>query len=182
MSSSDANPESANPQEDMDDGVEMFHRVNRLKMKTGLLPNDDNVFRIEKEKVDSAQVIIESKASLYPNEVKNVLNALDKAWQDSKKAATRDKAKPHLEKLFHKANQIKDLASTFSYVLMQYFGMSLRDFIEKIDIENPKHLIIVQAHIDVMWVVLNENIKDEGGDKAKELKMIVAKAIEKYSQ
>lgn len=181
MNTSDKNNDAVNPQENADEQVEVFHRVNKLKIRAGLSATDDSVFRIEKERIERAEAVVESKASLYPVEVKNVLKALDKAWTEAKAAGKPEKARPQLEKLFHKANQIKDLASTFNYVLMQHFGSSLRDFVEKLDIENPNHLVIVQAHIDVMWMVLNENIKDEGGAKAAELKAIVARAIEKYS-
>jgi hypothetical protein len=92
-------------------------------------------------------------------------------WESRKQA---------MEKIYHTANHLKDLASTFSYELMQHFALSLRDFTESIDVNKKEHHIIVQAHRDVMWVVYHENIKDHGGPKAEELKQIVAKAIEKF--
>ena len=104
-----------------------------------------------------------------------------KCWGDAKKASTPQGAKNMLEKVYHSANHIKDLASTFEYALMQHFGESLRNFAEKIDINKKEHHIIVDAHMNVMWVVYKENIKDHGGPKAEELKKIVAVAIEKYS-
>ena len=84
------------------------------------------------------------------------------------------------EELYHYANHIKDLATTFKYALMAHFGTSLRTFAEKIDVHNPAHLTIVQAHLDAMWVAYKANIKDDSDEKAKELEDSVAQAIEKY--
>ena len=57
----------------------------------------------------------------------------------------------------------------------------LREFVEKIDMNKGAHRTIVDAHIDVMWVALNENVHDEGDERAQKLKSLVQEAINKYS-
>ncbi|MFN3827198.1 MAG: hypothetical protein ACK4NR_06180 [Micavibrio sp.] len=162
------------------DAVEVFHRINRLKLKTGANVHDGPGF-IDLHAVKRAQGIIEKKQSIYPKVVKESLQNLTEAWESFKKTEDQEERRQYAERIYHTANHIKDLAATFDYGLMQHFALSLRDFAERIDVNRPQHLVIVQAHCDVMNVVYSENIKDQGGEKAAELKMIVAKAVEKYS-
>lgn len=159
--------------------VEIFHRVNRLKLKTGAGLHDGPGF-IDTHAIKRAQGVIEKKETLYTKIVEESLERLDEAWKNFKDAEGDESRKQAMEKIYHTANHLKDLASTFSYELMQHFALSLRDFTESIDVDKKEHHIIVQAHRDVMWVVYHENIKDHGGPKAEELKQIVAKAIEKF--
>ena len=161
------------------DKVEIFHRVNRLKLKTGAGLHDGPGF-IDTHAIKRAQGVIEKKETLYTKVVEESLERLDDAWKNFKDAESDESRKQAMEKIYHTANHLKDLASTFSYELMQHFALSLRDFAESIDVNKKEHHIIVQAHRDVMWVVYHENIKDHGGPKAEELKQIVAKAIEKF--
>lgn len=158
--------------------VEVFHRVNRLKMKAGAAPGDAPI-KLDPNAIERAETVIETKAKLYPDEIKTVLDNLQTAWQTIQKTEGEQQEKA-IEDLYHTANQAKDLAATFGYSLMQHFGLSLREFTEKIQPDQSEHKIIVQAHINVMNVTLKENIKDDGGKKAAELKAIVQQAIEKY--
>lgn len=169
-----------NDSEEDPNKVEIFHRVNRLKLKTGAGLHDGPGF-IDPHAVNRAQSVLETKQTLYPKIVEESLKRLETSWKKFKEADNDNDRKASMEQIYHTANHIKDLASTFSYELMQHFALSLREFSEKIDVNKKEHHIIVQAHNDVMWVVYHENIKDQGGPKAEELKLIVAKAIEKYS-
>lgn len=158
--------------------VQVFHRINRLQRKAVVPKGDESDF-LSKERLQAADAVVEAKKEEYGDEVKHVIEDIEAAW-----AKVQDKeqsSQDGLRDLYHEANHIKDLASTFGYELMQHFGNSLRNFAEKIDLSNQAHHTIVKAHIDVMWVAYHENIKDHGGEKAEELKKFVAKAIEKYS-
>ncbi len=159
--------------------VEVFHRVNRLKIKAG---GDEKggLGKIDRNAIERAELVIETKASLYPDEVKSVLESLTESWAQVQ-SEEEEIAWEAKEQMYHYANQVKDLASTFGYPLMQHFGLSLREFIEKLDIHSIAHKTIVQAHIDVMWVTFHAGLKDHGDEKAEELKQIVAVAIDKYS-
>ena len=161
--------------------IEMYHRLNLLKEKAGGDPKG-GLGQIDPKAVSRADTVIMDMASLYPDEIKNMLNALNKEWTDLKGMDDADKKAKQIEKLSNTANQIKDLGTTFGYNLMGYFGESLRDFILKSDLSMEEHYTIVQAHIDVMGVAFRENLKDDdGGLQAEELKKMVRVAIEKYS-
>ncbi len=159
--------------------IEIFHRVNRLKIKAGG-SCDSGPGKLDPHAVERAQTVIETSARLYDDEIKSVLQNLSGCWENLNKGL--DKADDdELERLYNYANQAKDLAATFCYPLMQHFGLSLREFIEVADLTRQEHHIIIQAHVDAMWAVYYGGIKDHGDKSAEELKLVVSKAIEKYS-
>ncbi|NCC22902.1 MAG: hypothetical protein EOM26_10655 [Alphaproteobacteria bacterium] len=160
--------------------VEIFHRINRLKVKAGGDAKSGPGF-LDPNAVDRAQQRIDEKAATYPVEVKDVLKNLTDSW-NRLKGDTDNRNASELEQLYNYANHVKDLAATFYYPLMQHFGLSLREFSEKLDLSKPAHHTIVQAHIDAMWAVYFGGIKDHGDNNAKELKEIVSKAIEKHGK
>lgn len=159
--------------------VEIFHRVNRLKVKAGLDP-EATPGKINPESINRANNIVEENASAYEDEIKTMLSQLREQWNIVK--AKGDDSEESLKTLSNTANQIKDLGTTFGYDLMGYFAESLRDFLLSASLNVDEHYIITQAHIDTMDVVLRDGIKgDDGSSEAEILKNIVAKAIEKYS-
>ena len=170
----------ADTKDSKDPKVEIFHRINRLKVKAGS-SKDVPPVKFSKELLQNPQKFAEEFALQYEEELLNVLNALENAWEDMV-SDDLDKRKGANTDIYHKANHIKDLASTCGYPLMQHFGHSLRDFIEKVDPEKSEHTTIVRAHLDVMSVVRQENIKDEGNEKAKELKKLVEQAIDQHTR
>ena len=161
--------------------IKIQHRLNRLNLKAGVAIDDERLGYIDPKAIEKAQAAIDSQESSYTGEVEEVLVKLDSTWEDLKNEKDAQKIKKGISRLYNFANNIKDMAETFDYGLMGYFGQSLRDFCEKIDVALEAHRIIVQAHIDVMWVAFNHDIKDEGGIQASELKNMLAQAISKHS-
>ena len=161
--------------------IKIYHRLNRLRLKAGLPLDDNSLGFIDPAAIELAQRAIAEKEPLYAQELEQVLVKLESTWDDLKKETNPKKIKKNLHHLYTYAHNIKDLAETYHYALMNHFGESLRDFCERIDLSNDAHHTIVQAHIDVMWVAFNSNIKDDGGPQAQDLKLVVATAIKKYS-
>lgn len=161
--------------------VKKMHRLNRLKLKAGVGLDDNRLGYIDPAAINRAQNAINNQEDSYAGEVEEVLVKLDSTWEDIKSNKDEKKVKKLRSELFNYANNVKDMAETFNYQLMGAFGKSLRDFCEKLDVGNEAHLVIVQAHIDVMWIAFKHNIKDEGGSQAKELKGMLDRAIEKHS-
>jgi len=135
---------------------------------------------IDPSTIKKAQTHIDEKEGEYTDEVKIVLEKLSDSWQSFKDAGADD-APEWIEKIYNYSNNIKDLTSMYQHDLMTHFGLSLREFCEKIDIEREEHHVIVQAHIDVMWVTYEQQLRSDSSEKAEELKKVVAIAIEKYS-
>lgn len=161
-----------------DEQTEIFHRINKLKVKAGLssMPGESGV--IASEDIKNAQELIDKKEEEYPLEIKEVLTKLQESWERYKSEGGEGDS---LEKIYNYSNNIKDLTSMYQHDLMTHFSLSLREFCEKIDLNKKEHQVIVQAHINVMWVTYEEKLRSDKSEKAEELKKIVDIAIKKYS-
>lgn len=159
--------------------IQIYHRLNKLKLKAGFGLDEEAMGLIDKNAIIRAQSRIEQKEMEYPVTVKQLLDDLSESW-DALKETDESKRHEIIESIYHYSNNIKDLTATYSHDLMHHFSLSLRDFCEEIDVKKPEHHVIVQAHLDVMWVTFTEKLRGEVGDKADELKKIVSQAIEKY--
>lgn len=160
--------------------VEIFYRVNKLRLKAGIGLNEEVEGVVDPEGIKKAQGIINEREQEYPVEVSSLLADLEQNWQALKKGDEAERAR--IIKIIHNsANQIKDLTATYHHNLMHYFALSLRDFCESININKTEHHTIVQAHLDVMNVTFDKKLKATDTDAAKELKKMLRVAIEKYS-
>jgi len=160
-----------------DNDVEIYHRINRLKIKAGGDPGGGPGY-LDPDAINRAETVVIKSVELYEDEIKAVLENLSDSW---KKLKNNNDDSEELDIFYNFANQVKDLAATFGYPLMQHFGLSLREFTEVIDLSRTQHHIIIQAHIDAMWAVYSGGIKDHGDKNAEDLKESVSRAIEKYS-
>lgn len=178
------------PEEDEDDArpvfadidpdeVQVVHRINRLKQKVLDESSQEAAGYVDSALIRKAQRVIEGSQALYMKHAKTTLDELAEIWR-SLKNKTSSEAAADVQHLGVVSNRLMDMASTYEYDLMSYFAMSLRDFTEKLNLSRQPHHVIVQAHIDVMWIAYNEKLKGEKGKKAEELKTIVNKAIEKF--
>lgn len=161
--------------------VEIFHRINRIKKKVakGIAFNTPGT--INPEHIKNAQAIVDNGEENYKNEIHTALESLDACWKSFSDISEDSAIEENLVQINKYSNHIMDLASVYGYELMAHFGKSLRDFSSKINPLDPVHQTIVQAHINVMWVAYNENIKEQDGKKAEELKLVLKQAIQKYS-
>lgn len=159
--------------------VEIYNRINRLKLKAG---GDaaGGPGKLDQNSIDQANTVIEKMSAKYPIEIKRSLEELNAIWAETK-VISFDARGENAAKMSNIANQIKDLAGTFGFDLMEYFGESLRDYILNIDLSQKEQIIIVQAHIDVMQVAYSQNLKHQEHPLGEELKQTVATAIAKYS-
>ncbi|MBI2233870.1 MAG: hypothetical protein HYU57_02540 [Micavibrio aeruginosavorus] len=159
--------------------VEIYNRINRLKIKAGGTATG-GPGKIDQNSIDRANAVLHKMSEQYPDEIKKCLEDLNGLWNETKAMAS-DKRSANARAISNVANQIKDLAGTFGFDLMEYFGESLRDYILNIDLSQKEQVIIVQAHIDVMQVAYSQNLKHQEHPLGEELKKTVAAAIAKYS-
>lgn len=166
-------------EEDKKPKVEIYKRINRLKIKAGATGADAaGIF--DPTAIERANAVIEEMSTLYPAEIKKSLDELNGLWKNTK-VTSFDERSVNARKISNIANQIKDLAGTFQFDLMEYFGESLRDYILDIDLSQKEQITIVQAHIDMMQVAYSQNLKSKEHPLAQELKETLAAAIAKYS-
>ena len=160
--------------------VEIYHRINKLKLKAGLPDHASAQGQISSGKIQSAQTIIDDKEEEYPIEVSDVLSKVQESWAAFKNTDGDERDK-NLDAIYNYSNQIKDLTTMYNRDLMSYFSESLRDFCEKINPDKAEHHVIVQAHIDVMLVTYEQKLLSETTPEAEELKKVLAKAIQQNS-
>ena len=164
-----------------DDSVNLYHRINRLKAKAGGDPNDTREGTLEHGMIEKADELIKDFCKECDKLVAAVLEKLGAKWRDMAemdKSPTRDKL---AQEIFTFAHEVKDVAGMCGYTLMSEFAESLRDYITETSLDQDAQKVIVQAHVDAMNAALRNNIRDEGGAAAMELKSLVKVAIEKYS-
>lgn len=160
--------------------ISIFHRINRLKLKAGAELGDERAGFIDPLSVYKAQRTIDAGEERYDEELEAVLVKLDSAWSDLLEAKKPELMQKIRNQLYNFANNVKDLAETYDYPLMKHFGKSLRDFADRVDPQSEPHRVIVQAHLDVMWVTFHQSIRTDEGALAKELKDVVAQAIQAH--
>lgn len=161
--------------------VQVYNRINRLKAKAGGNPNDDREGQLQPGMIERADELIADFCEDCDTVVRAALNQLSAKWRemaDMDKSSTRDRL---AQEIFTLAHEVKDVAGLCGYTLMSEFGESLRDYIAETTLELDAQRVIVQAHVDAMNAAFRDNIRDEGGPAAQELKALVKVAIDKYS-
>lgn len=161
-------------------GVEIFRRINRLKLKiTGSEDGPDG--QISPDAIAKANEKIQALCADCPVLLKTCLDHITKNWAAMRDMLDGPERDTLAGKIFTSAHEIKDVGSMCGFELLAHFAESLRDYIIKTDLSHKAHSVIVQAHIDAMSMALRDDIRDSGNIQAEELKLLVHKAIYKYS-
>ena len=159
--------------------IEIYKLANHLKERMG------NAFSIQGEgflapsAIAEADKLIAEICATSPETIAKHLETLDGLWQnlrDGEAAQRQDTA----VQLFATAHEIKDIGAMCGYDLLAYFAESLRDYIERTELNLQAQVVIVQAHLDAMKVVHQRGFRKQAGPEAEELKLMVQKAIDKY--
>ncbi len=154
---------------------------NRLKNKLGArIHKNEEVGHLEEEKVDKADALIKELCADCQTTIAAQLAALSAVWGEMQKMDSSNARDEKAQEVFTIAHEIKDISSLCGYVLAAHFAESLRDYIGETTLNLKNQHIIIQAHIDAMNTVHKNNIKEDGGPVAEELKRMVKIAIDKY--
>lgn len=99
----------------------------------------------------------------------------------NKLSAGGDAAREVIPHIRHVAFTIKSRAGTFGYSRGSEVAQLLYDFCtDDYRPDNPTHLIVLQKHIDTLYVIFAQHVLGDGGVQGKELMSDLAKLIEKY--
>lgn len=160
-----------------DNNVEVFQRINHLKRKAGVDPNTDAAGAIPQDAIDNADAQISTFCDDCVGHTKEALENLLGHWDQLKK---QQNDKELLETMFNDAHQIKDIAGMCGYTLICDFAESLRDYLHETKLDQDAHIKITQAHVDVITLAYKDEVKDDGGPLALELRSLLKKAIDQY--
>lgn len=160
--------------------VGFYKLSNRLKDRMG------HTFLKQKEgflapsAIEEADKMIAEMCATCPETIEGHLATLNDLWEKMKTSAEGERDAIS-ERVFAVSHEIKDIGSMCGYQLIAHFAESLRDYIEKTNLNHQAQVVIVQAHLDAMNIVHRGGFKRDGVPEADELKLMVRKAIAKYS-
>ncbi len=166
-------------QKNDDTKVMMYKMANRLKERVGFNAPKDSEGFLNPAAIEEADKLIAEVCATCPETISKHLATLDALWEAMRSGspAERDAA---ATKVFATAHEIKDISAMCGFELIAYFAESLRDYIEKTNLNLQAQIVIVQAHLDAIKVVHHRGVKKDGGPEAEELKRMVQKAIDKF--
>jgi|TARA_R110002126_G_scaffold291807_1_gene459736 AraC-like DNA-binding protein len=160
--------------------VEIYKRSNVLKGKVGLHTRRDMDGQLDPEKVDQAEGIIKAMCKDCNKSIGEELEKIIRVWVAMATLEMGAKREEKAQEIFTFAHEIKDISALCGYELAAHFAESLRDYVVESTYDLKHQRIIVQAHIDALILIHKNNIKDDAGAVAEELKQMVKLAIDKY--
>lgn len=162
--------------------VRVFKPVhNILKNKLGIRRPSEEPGFIEEDRIRKADALIEQMCVIGHETLGEQIATLVELWNEIQKMPENEERAEKTKEIFTVAHEIKDISSLCGYGLASHFGESLRDYISKTTLNLNNQRIIIQAHIDALNTVHKNDLGDDGGPIADELKKKVKIAIEKYS-
>ncbi len=159
--------------------IVMYPADYALKRKAGLPERDDVKGRVNPEKIKKATKALEKKGQHYTAEIEKVYKKMLGAFLRIQKNDGERSA--NVKSIHLCANNIKDLTATYNRSLLYELSLSLRDYCEKINPNQPQHLVILKAYIDTIGVTMKQKLMNSNSPEAMELKRIIQKAIEIYA-
>lgn len=155
----------------------IVHTINRLKEKIRPRQNT-NVYFTEND-IAQAQNALDGAKGFKEQEEKLLIQNLLSLWSQMKELPTKNN---HLLTMFIiYINRLDDLSSIFSAEVIQDFVASLKKFLQKVDIENKSHRVIIQAHLDVINLAHHHKIEASQSEDAANLKRMLDLAIQQNS-
>ncbi len=166
----------------MDDPkVEIIALSNTLKRKMGLKPDDTSEGFIDPEAVKGADDLVKTLCEECHSAIAGVFANLNEKWHVMRDMPKDSPDRPAIsEEVFILSHEIKDIGSMCGYNLIAHFAESLRDYIDETELNLKAQRVIIQAHIDAIQLAHKQDLKDDDGPAATELKKIVKLAIEQY--
>lgn len=161
--------------------VEIFRLANHLKARMGARFMKQETGFLAPEAIAEADKAILELCETSPETMAKLMADLVAAWNKMRVMNESPERQQRAQEIFTRAHEIKDIGAMCGYDLAAYFAESLRDYIGKTTLNIQAQIIIVQAHLDALQYVISNNLKDDAGPKAEDLKRMVKIAIEKYS-
>lgn len=161
--------------------VEIYRLANSLKEKLGMRtrPQDDGF--IAPEAIAEADQLIVELCKQCPTTLGGYLDEISVLWKEMRELPASAEREIRSRQIFTLSHEIKDVGSMCGYTLAAYFAESLRDYIERTELSLEAQRVIIQAHVDAISVVIKMGLKEDGGEKAEELKKMVRVAVLKFS-
>lgn len=155
--------------------IEVFHRLNRLKLKAGGSLHG-GPGRFDARELARAQAAVQAHAPKFPPEAAGLIAKMIDAYMGASELPAAERG-PAMSRIGRFANELQSLGGMFDYPLVTRFGRSLRDFAEKLDDATTPQMTIVRAHIDALDVVMRGRMTGDGGEVGAELTRELERAM-----
>ncbi len=143
--------------------VQIIKPPNTLaKVKTG-----SGRVKPDGQAIQRAEAAIKKIGEDFPTWALCDLEELDKAL-----AAARidpDRQEEYIIQIFRRAMDLTGLGGSFGYDLISQVGDSLKKFTESRSEASPRDVEIIAAHINAMRMVMDQDIRGDGGEVGRDI-------------
>jgi hypothetical protein len=157
--------------------VKQVFLANKLREKVGGMPGKTG--SIDPELLKKAEAKVAEIASTYNETARDDIADLQSAFQSCVDAGPDQGS--YLRIINHMVHNIRGQGGSFGYPLLTEFAAFLFDFTDGLSQANTQQLAIIKAHIDTMYIVVQQKIIGDGGAVGRDLKESLKKAIAKHS-
>lgn len=148
----------------------------KSKLSAGAGGSDEPPF--DPELIEAAEAKVADMEGDYADWVRESIDQLVQAHHRS--IEDMDTAETQLEVINKVALELRGQGGIFGYPLITQFGKSLYECTEEGAKVSPQLLDLINSHIDLIKVVINQKIKGEGGKMGKELLQSLNEAKQKH--
>lgn len=146
-----------------DDEMEIINPPNLLRSKV----KEGGPGAVDLATLERAESVIAAMADSYLEWVEEDLKRIEAAYV--KMAAASGDRKAEAEGVFQIAHDIKGQGGSFGYDLMTVIGNELCRLIERRETFGEAELQAIRVHIDALKLVINSNMKGDGGSDGQAL-------------
>ncbi|MEQ9491826.1 MAG: response regulator [Alphaproteobacteria bacterium] len=154
-----------------------LHRHLKAKLTTGNGDAGEPLF--DPELIAAAEAKIAEMESDYSDWVQDSIAEMDKAH--SAMVEDPSVSEQNMETIHRVALELRGQGGIFGYPLMTQFGKSLYETTSADPDPTSKRLSLIEAHIDLIKVVVKQKIKGDGGETGRDLLQSLAQAKKKFS-
>jgi CheY-like chemotaxis protein len=150
----------------------------KQKLATGTA-KDSNEPPFDPELLKAAEDKIQNMATDYSDWVKESIEELQQAHHRA--VEDPDQASEQFATIHTLALELRGQGGIFGYPLISQFGKSLYDITNEHATITPQLLDLVDSHIDLVKVVINQKVAGDGGETGRQLLQSLAEAKRKFA-
>lgn len=129
------------------------------------------------EIVAKAEVALDGLKDEFHGWIKADLEQLQVCLDEASK--TPNVAREAVHDMFNLAHQIRGKSGTFDFPLLSKIAASLCAFIEADEARAARKIDLLSLHVDAMQVVINQEVRGDGGEIAQQVVASLMAAVEK---
>jgi len=159
--------------------VWIFKLPKSLKQKLSTGVTDVNEPPFDPEMLKAAEDKIQNMETDYADWVKESIEELQQAHHRA--VEDPEQAAEQFATLNTMALELRGQGGIFGYPLISQFGKSLYDITKESATVTPQLLDLIDSHIDLVKVVINQKIAGDGGETGRQLLQSLAEAKRKFA-